>query len=300
MLATAGRRVARGTARRESRLTMIAGQGGLEADARWPPSSRRRRRRPGGRAGPARGVGQGPAATVPTEQAQPAPTAHPPTESRSEGRRDEGLRAAYNAQVVVDGPRSHCRLCADAEATDVGQFLPLVAQIELHTGQRPTVVLADAGYFSEHTSRRRRCGDDVYVPPDRSPPPRWPWGSRPARGKVPSRPPCVSAWTAAGRAAYALRRASSTRVRADQRDPPLPPVCCAGRRQGQSRVAADLPDPHLLKLFRSACSRRRDGPATSPPYYRPDLHPRWLPAALPSSFARSHRTRIDERVLLLR
>ena len=53
----------------------------------------------------------------------------------------KGFEQAYNAQAGVDGHAQIIVACAlTQEATDVGQFLPLVAQIEINTGQRPAAV----------------------------------------------------------------------------------------------------------------------------------------------------------------
>src|SRR3989442_799245 len=57
---------------------------------------------------------------------------------------------AYNAQAAVDDQAQIVVACAvTQEAIDVQQFVPLLSQVQTNTGQRPTVVTADAGYFSE-------------------------------------------------------------------------------------------------------------------------------------------------------
>ena len=161
------------------------------------------------------GSAKGRPPTVPDpEQAQPAPKAQRNfTDPESRIMKDgatKGFEQAYNAQAVVDGHAQVIVACAlTQEATDVEQFLPLVAQIEGNTGQRPAVVLADAGYFSDaNVTAPALTGIAVYVPPDRSPHiPRAP-------GTVPTRAwlsPAAAAMrerlgTAAGRAAYALRK----------------------------------------------------------------------------------------------
>ena len=122
----------------------------------------------------------------------------------------KGFEQAYNAQAVVDGHAQVIVACALTQApTDVEQFLPLVAQIEGNTGQRPAVVLADAGYFSDtNVTAPALTGIAIYVPPDRSP--HLPL----APGAIPTRAwlsPAAAAMrerlgTAAGRAAYTLRK----------------------------------------------------------------------------------------------
>src|SRR5207245_1722938 len=76
---------------------------------------------------------------------------------------------AYNAQAVVDAQAQVIVACTvTQEATDVQQFVPLLTQVQTNTGQRPSVVTADAGYFSEANLTAAAVeGIDCYVPPDR-------------------------------------------------------------------------------------------------------------------------------------
>src|SRR5207244_12421797 len=78
---------------------------------------------------------------------------------------------AYNAQAVVDDQAQVIVACAvTQEATDVQQFVPLLTQVQTNTGQRPAVMTADAGYFSEANLTAAAVeGIDCYVPPDRHP-----------------------------------------------------------------------------------------------------------------------------------
>ena len=103
------------------------------------------------------------------------------------------------------------------------------------------------------TSPRRRCrGSPSTCRRTAARTPRWPRGRpRPARGRVPSRPPCASRLgTAAGRAAYALRKSIVEPVFGQIKEvAPLPPVRLAGRRQRPGRVAADLPDPQSAEAL---------------------------------------------------
>jgi len=76
---------------------------------------------------------------------------------------------AYNAQAVVDAQAQVIVACAvTQEAGDVQQFVPLLTQVQTNIGQRPAVVTADAGYFSEANLTATAVeGIDCYVPPDR-------------------------------------------------------------------------------------------------------------------------------------
>ena len=78
---------------------------------------------------------------------------------------------AYNAQAVVDAQAQVIVACAvTQEATDVQQFVPLLTQVQTNTGQWPSVLTADAGYFSEANLTAAVVeGIDCYVPPDRHP-----------------------------------------------------------------------------------------------------------------------------------
>src|SRR5437660_4794089 len=75
---------------------------------------------------------------------------------------------AYNAQAVVDDQAQVIVACAvTQEAIEVQQFVPLLTQVQTNTGQRPAMVTADAGYFSEANLTASAVeGIDCYVPPD--------------------------------------------------------------------------------------------------------------------------------------
>jgi transposase len=204
-------------ARRQSRLAVIrTAKAALEADAQAAAAQQAAEAQAKVAAREQReGSAKGRPPTVPMpDQAQPAPKAQRNfTDPESRIMKDgatKGFEQAYNAQAVVDGHAQVIVACAlTQEATDVGQFLPLVAQIELNTGQRPAMVLADAGYFSEaNVTAPALTGIAVYVPPDRS-------AHLPlAPGAVPTRAgtsPVAATMrerlgTAAGRTAYALRK----------------------------------------------------------------------------------------------
>src|SRR5207302_1742006 len=53
-------------------------------------------------------------------------------------------------------------------AIDVQQLVPMLEQVERNVGQRPAVVMADAGYFSAaNLTSAAVAGIDLYVPPDK-------------------------------------------------------------------------------------------------------------------------------------
>jgi transposase len=66
----------------------------------------------------------------------------------------DGFVQAYNAQAAVDAASQVIvAQGVTAQATDVAQFEPLVAQIKANTGRQAAEVSADAGYCSEHNLR---------------------------------------------------------------------------------------------------------------------------------------------------
>jgi transposase len=81
----------------------------------------------------------------------------------------KGFVQAYNAEIAVDGQAQVIVACGvTQEATDVQQFVPLLEQVAVNTGQLPAVATADAGYFSEaNLTAPPLAGVDCYVPPDR-------------------------------------------------------------------------------------------------------------------------------------
>src|SRR5437667_401363 len=152
------------------------GQGRVgAAGARRRRARRRRGAREAGGARAARGLGQGrgvPKVPDPA-QAQPEPGAQynftdPASRIMLDGASKSWVQA-YNAQAVVDAQAQVIVACAvTQEATDVQQFVPLLTQVQTNTGQRPAMVTADAGYFSEANLTAATVeGIDCYVPPDR-------------------------------------------------------------------------------------------------------------------------------------
>jgi transposase len=201
-------------ARRESRLAKIrAAKAALEADA----NARAAEAAAAGRAKVAAreqrvGSAKGGVPKIPDpEQARPEPGAQrnftDPDSRIMLDRATKSYEQAYNAQAAVDGHAQVIVACGvTPAAADAEQFVPMVEQVAVNTGQAPAAVLADAGYFSERnlTAPGMR-GIELYVPPDRQthggPPrasgrPRSPTAEQ-MRAKVRS---------AAGHAVYALRK----------------------------------------------------------------------------------------------
>ncbi|NCS74774.1 MAG: transposase [Deltaproteobacteria bacterium] len=84
---------------------------------------------------------------------------------------DGGFRPGYNVQYAVagsemGGPRTIVGVNVTNVGSDMGSMAPMVEQIEVRTGQRPAVLLADGGHAkTEDIAATRRMGVDVIVPP---------------------------------------------------------------------------------------------------------------------------------------
>ena len=78
---------------------------------------------------------------------------------------------AYNAQAAVDSQAQIIVACGVTQAAgDVEQLAPMLTHLEAQTGQRPRIVTADAGFFSEANIRLATDrGIDLYVPTERHP-----------------------------------------------------------------------------------------------------------------------------------
>jgi hypothetical protein len=106
-------------------------------------------------------------------QAQPAPEAqYNFTDPDSRIMVDSATKSftqAYNAQAAVDAQAQIIVACAvTQQAGDVEQFVPMVERVVQTLAQAPTVLTADAGYFSEaNLTAPAVSAVDVYVPPDR-------------------------------------------------------------------------------------------------------------------------------------
>lgn len=129
-------------ARRETRLqTIRTAMAALEAEARAaappaePPAARRRGR---------------PRKTPPGTPPATAQRNFTDPDSRIMKSADKAFLQAYNAQVAVEGGHQVIVACAVTnQAADAPHALPLVDAVITNTGQVPTRLLADAGYWSE-------------------------------------------------------------------------------------------------------------------------------------------------------
>jgi transposase len=163
-------------ARRESRLAKIrAAKAALEQAAKAEAEQTAQAARAKLAAREQRvGSAKGAVPKVPDpEQAHPAPKAqYNFTDPDSRIMVDSATKSftqAYNAQAAVDGQAQIIVACGVTQAApDVEQFVPMVEGVVQATGQTPTVLTADAGYFSEaNLGAPVLAGLDVYVPPDR-------------------------------------------------------------------------------------------------------------------------------------
>jgi transposase len=201
-------------ARRESRLAKIrAAKAALQAEAQAraahaADAGRAKRAARAQRVGGAKGR---PAQVPDPAQARPAPTAQrnftdPESRIMVDGATKEFVQG-YNAQAAVDSQAQVIVACGVTQAAgDVGQFVPMLAQVAAHLGQLPVQVTADAGYFSEaNLTAPQFAAIDFYVPPDRQPHGRDVAAGRNRQGAF-SDAMRAKLQTAAGRAVYARRK----------------------------------------------------------------------------------------------
>lgn len=145
------------------------------------------------------------------EQARPKPTAQRNfTDPESRIMKDGATKAfvqAYNAQAAVDAHGQVIVACGVGQnAADVGQLVPMLEQVAHNLGESPTVVTADAGYFSEaNITAPQLAGIDLYVPPQRVKHGRRP-PAAPTRTSVVAQQMRAKLQTAAGHATYAVRK----------------------------------------------------------------------------------------------
>jgi len=166
------------------------------------------------------GSAKGRMPTIPDPaQAQPEPGAQynftdPASRVMLDGASKSWVQA-YNAQAVVDDQAQVIVACAvTPEATDVQQFVPLLTQVQTNTGQRPAVMTADAGYFSEANLTAAAVeGIDCYVPPRRRP------RGRGARSRSGCARSCARPKD--GRSTRAARRSSSRSLAKSRRAGPF-------------------------------------------------------------------------------
>ena len=185
--------------RRESRLAAIrAAKGRLEVAQREMDAARGRQPEEDGRKRGGqykRGFGE------PDEKAQSNFT---DPESRIMKTSAEGFQQCFNAQTVVEGEN---QLIVAAEvsncASDQGQLLPLLDEVERRYEEQPQVVLADAGYCNEEdlvALEARKVDAHVATGREGKTAPR-------RRERCPARRRMAAKLrTAAGRAAYSQRK----------------------------------------------------------------------------------------------
>jgi len=201
-------------ARRESRLTKIrAAKAALEQEAKAQAAHEAEAARAKLAAREHRvGAAKGKPAQVPDpDQARPAPTAQrnftdPESRIMIDGATKEFVQG-YNAQAAVDSQAQVIVACGVTQAVaDVGQFVPMLAQVAAHLGHLPAQVTADAGYFSEaNLTAPQFTAIEFYVPPDRHPHGRDAAAGRSRQGPF-SAAMRTKLQTAAGRAVYARRK----------------------------------------------------------------------------------------------
>jgi transposase InsO family protein len=130
---------------------------------------------------------------------------------------DGGFRPAYNVQLATDtAAQMIVGVQVSNAGSDTGLAVPMLAEVERRTGQRPAEYLVDGGYTDQQTVQDvAACGVVLYGPvPKRT-------GSDPTRPR-PTDAPAVAAWrqrmsTAAAQEIYKQRSASAERVNADVR-----------------------------------------------------------------------------------
>jgi len=76
-----------------------------------------------------------------------------------------GFEQCYNAQIAVEGTsRLIVAVQVTSNASDQAELLPVLREVQSHTGQSPTEVLADAGYRSEENLQKlETAAIDAYI-----------------------------------------------------------------------------------------------------------------------------------------
>jgi transposase len=115
--------------------------------------SRLKRIREAKRALEARAKAEAAAAGTPAESAKPDPKAQynftDPESRIMKG--PDGFVQAYNVQVAVDELQLIVGQAVTQETNDKQQLMPMITTIEQQSGDRPTQLLADAGYCSDES-----------------------------------------------------------------------------------------------------------------------------------------------------
>ena len=123
----------------------------------------------------------------------------------------DGFAQAYNTQIAVDDLQWIVGHAVTQETNDKKQLLPMITAVTTQTGERPTQVLADAGYCSEvNLTSLATLPIDAYISTRKQK-----HGERPGpcpRGRIPTTATVVERMTRklqtkAGASVYALRKA---------------------------------------------------------------------------------------------
>jgi transposase len=248
--------------RRETRLAKIrAAKAALEAEARERGRQAKTEAEARAAAQAQRtGRRKGHAVQIPDPtQARPAPTAQRNfTDPDSRIMKDGATNAfvqGYNAQAAVDGHRHIIVACTlTASATDVEHFGELLAGTIRNTGQTPTVLTADAGYFSEaNVALAQAAGSDAFIPPDRDSHGVAPGAGPPASNRqgAPSQQMREKLRTALGEAIYRRRKTIVEPVFAYIKAPRgFRQISLRGQRRAAAEWAIICLTHNLLKLFR--------------------------------------------------
>lgn len=171
---------------------------------------------------------------------------------------DKAFIQAYSAQLAVEAGSQVIVACEVTQTSaDQGQLVPMVEQVEAHTGKRPEAVSADGGYWAqEQVERLEAGGTEAFVAPKKYRHSEW-RDRKPPRGRMPKH---LSAKERMDR----KLRTKRGRAEYDKRKVTVEPVCgqikaALGFRQfslrGHRKVRGEwklVSTAHnLLKLYRS-------------------------------------------------
>jgi transposase len=253
-------------ARRETRLAKIrAAKAALEQEAREQAARAAEEARAKLAAREQRvGSAKGGLPKVPeVEQARPEPTAQrnftdPESRIMKDGATKMFLQA-YNAQAAADAHAQVIVACAvTQEATDVRQFVPMLERVKANTGAAPTIVTADACFFSDaNISAARAAGIDAYVPPDKRVDGRTAPGAWDLRDSDLAQAMRQKLATPAGAAIYALRKTIIEPVFGQTKEGRhFRRFSLRGYRQAAGEWTLMCLTHNLLKLFRARLALR--------------------------------------------
>jgi hypothetical protein len=150
---------------------------------------------------------------------------------------DGGFRPAFNAQLAADTASQLVVGVAVTNAgSDQGQLLPMVEQLQQRYGRIPRELLADGGFVAVDEFRKLAgpaWGCEVYAPPPR------PRVARPLDQPIEGDDAVLAGWrarmaTAAGKAIYKERAATSECVNAIARNRGLQRLAVRGARKARA------------------------------------------------------------------